>query len=221
MPCDIVRLPCGSMSTQRTRWPSSANAAARFSVVVVLATPPFWLAKAMILARWLTDAPSSGAGPPSAVIRTAREESFTPAPPSIRLWRPPAAVGYAPPAAAPPRLARAHSPTMPSPPPPRRRRPERLGALLDRRIVFVLGKGGVGRSTVAAALGLLAARRGRRAIVVEVSGARRHPAALRRAPARRASRPSSRPACGRSPSIRPARWTSTCAISFPGACSRR
>jgi anion-transporting ArsA/GET3 family ATPase len=35
--------------------------------------------------------------------------------------------------------------------------------------VFVLGKGGVGRSTVAAALGLLAARRGRRAIVVEVA----------------------------------------------------
>jgi anion-transporting ArsA/GET3 family ATPase len=37
-------------------------------------------------------------------------------------------------------------------------------------LVFLLGKGGVGRSTLAAALGLLAARRGRRAIVVEVSG---------------------------------------------------
>jgi anion-transporting ArsA/GET3 family ATPase len=42
--------------------------------------------------------------------------------------------------------------------------------LLDRRLVFLLGKGGVGRSTLAAALGLLAARRGARAIVVEVSG---------------------------------------------------
>ncbi len=42
--------------------------------------------------------------------------------------------------------------------------------LLDRRLVFLLGKGGVGRSTVAAALGLLAARRGLRAMVVEVSG---------------------------------------------------
>jgi anion-transporting ArsA/GET3 family ATPase len=42
--------------------------------------------------------------------------------------------------------------------------------LLDRRLVFLLGKGGVGRSTVAAALGVLAAREGRRAIVVEVSG---------------------------------------------------
>jgi anion-transporting ArsA/GET3 family ATPase len=42
--------------------------------------------------------------------------------------------------------------------------------LLERRLVFLLGKGGVGRSTIAAALGVLAARRGRRAIVVEVSG---------------------------------------------------
>jgi anion-transporting ArsA/GET3 family ATPase len=42
--------------------------------------------------------------------------------------------------------------------------------LLGRRIVFMLGKGGVGRSTVAAALGLLAARHRMRAVVVEVSG---------------------------------------------------
>src|SRR5215211_5186362 len=46
----MVRLPCGSMSTQRTRLPVSANAAARFRVVVVLATPPFWFANAMTLA---------------------------------------------------------------------------------------------------------------------------------------------------------------------------
>jgi len=42
--------------------------------------------------------------------------------------------------------------------------------LLGRRLVFVVGKGGVGRSTVSAALGLLAARRGARTIVAEVSG---------------------------------------------------
>ncbi len=36
--------------------------------------------------------------------------------------------------------------------------------------MFLLGKGGVGRSTLAATLGLLAARQGRRTIVVEVSG---------------------------------------------------
>ena len=54
IPCDIVRLPWGSMSTHSTRWPSSANAAARFSVVVVLATPPFWLANAMTFALGCT-----------------------------------------------------------------------------------------------------------------------------------------------------------------------
>src|SRR4051812_49384864 len=47
MPCDMVRFPCGSMSTQSTRKPFSTNATARFSVVVVFATPPFWLANAM------------------------------------------------------------------------------------------------------------------------------------------------------------------------------
>src|SRR5687767_10271442 len=61
MPCDIVRLPCGSMSTQSTRWPSSTKAAARFSVVVVFATPPFWLAKAMTLA-WPVTARLLGSG---------------------------------------------------------------------------------------------------------------------------------------------------------------
>jgi anion-transporting ArsA/GET3 family ATPase len=40
--------------------------------------------------------------------------------------------------------------------------------LLDRNLVVVTGKGGVGKSTMAAALGLLAAREGRRTIVVEV-----------------------------------------------------
>ena len=46
----MVRLPCGSMSTQRTRWPDSLKATARLRAVVVLATPPFWLAKAITLA---------------------------------------------------------------------------------------------------------------------------------------------------------------------------
>src|SRR5436309_9419432 len=49
-PWDMVRLPWGSMSQQRTRWPSSAKATARLRVVVVFATPPFWLANAMTLA---------------------------------------------------------------------------------------------------------------------------------------------------------------------------
>ena len=45
-----------------------------------------------------------------------------------------------------------------------------MAGLLDRRLIFVTGKGGVGKSTVATALGLLAARRGRRTIVAEVAG---------------------------------------------------
>jgi anion-transporting ArsA/GET3 family ATPase len=41
--------------------------------------------------------------------------------------------------------------------------------LFDKRLVFVTGKGGVGKSTVSLALGLAAARRGKRAIVCEIS----------------------------------------------------
>src|SRR3954467_13108700 len=40
--------------------------------------------------------------------------------------------------------------------------------LLDRRLVFVTGKGGVGKTAMAAALGLLGARQGRRVLVCEV-----------------------------------------------------
>src|SRR5215218_2417282 len=43
--------------------------------------------------------------------------------------------------------------------------------LLDKRLVFVTGKGGVGKSTVALALGLAAAERGKRTIVCEVGSA--------------------------------------------------
>jgi anion-transporting ArsA/GET3 family ATPase len=41
--------------------------------------------------------------------------------------------------------------------------------LLEKRLIFVTGKGGVGKSTVAIALGLLAARHGRRTIVAEIA----------------------------------------------------
>jgi anion-transporting ArsA/GET3 family ATPase len=40
--------------------------------------------------------------------------------------------------------------------------------LLDRRLLFVTGKGGVGKTTVAASFGLLAASRGKRTLVCEV-----------------------------------------------------
>jgi anion-transporting ArsA/GET3 family ATPase len=41
-------------------------------------------------------------------------------------------------------------------------------ALLDRRLLFVTGKGGVGKTSVASALGILAAGEGRRTLVCEV-----------------------------------------------------
>ncbi len=48
-----------------------------------------------------------------------------------------------------------------------------MPALLDRRLIFVTGKGGVGKSTVATALGLIAARRGLRTIVAELASQER------------------------------------------------
>jgi len=40
---------------------------------------------------------------------------------------------------------------------------------LNKRVIFVTGKGGVGKSTIAAALGVAAAREGKRAIICEVA----------------------------------------------------
>src|SRR5271154_4073376 len=50
-----------------------------------------------------------------------------------------------------------------------------MASLLERKLLVVTGKGGVGKTTVAAALGLLAAERGLRAIVVEVGDQARLP----------------------------------------------
>ncbi len=47
-----------------------------------------------------------------------------------------------------------------------------VAGLLDKRLVFVTGKGGVGKSTVASALGILGARRGHRTIVAELASQR-------------------------------------------------
>ena len=48
-----------------------------------------------------------------------------------------------------------------------------MAGLLDKHLLFVTGKGGVGKTTVAAAIGLLAARRGLRTIIVELASQRR------------------------------------------------
>jgi anion-transporting ArsA/GET3 family ATPase len=42
--------------------------------------------------------------------------------------------------------------------------------MLDKRLLFVTGKGGVGKSTIAIAMGLAASSRGKRTIVCEVAG---------------------------------------------------
>lgn len=54
----------------------------------------------------------------------------------------------------------------------------RMADLLERKLIVVTGKGGVGKSTIAAALGILAARGGRRTILVEVGGQRQLPRLL-------------------------------------------
>jgi anion-transporting ArsA/GET3 family ATPase len=50
-----------------------------------------------------------------------------------------------------------------------------MPSVLDRKLLVITGKGGVGKTTVAAAVGLLAARAGRRTIVVEVGQESRLP----------------------------------------------
>src|SRR3954465_9954461 len=46
MPSPVDALPCGSRSTIRTFSPIAASAVPRLIAVVVLPTPPFWLARA-------------------------------------------------------------------------------------------------------------------------------------------------------------------------------
>jgi anion-transporting ArsA/GET3 family ATPase len=66
-----------------------------------------------------------------------------------------------------------------------------MASLLERKLIVVTGKGGTGKSTVACALGLIAARRGLRTIVVEV-GHQHHVAELFGAESSRAHPPHSR-----------------------------
>jgi anion-transporting ArsA/GET3 family ATPase len=54
--------------------------------------------------------------------------------------------------------------------------------LLDRRLALVTGKGGVGKSTIAAALAVLAAREGKRVLVCEVNASQERIAPLLGAP---------------------------------------
>jgi len=51
-----------------------------------------------------------------------------------------------------------------------------VSSVLDKRLVFVTGKGGTGKTIVSAALGLVAARQGKRTMVCEVAEQNRIPA---------------------------------------------
>ena len=52
--------------------------------------------------------------------------------------------------------------------------PETLASLVrTRRVLITVGAGGVGKTTTAAALGLAAAKRGRRVLVLTIDPARR------------------------------------------------
>ena len=56
-----------------------------------------------------------------------------------------------------------------------------MSALLEKRLLFVTGKGGVGKSTVALALGIAAAAQGRRTIVCELAAQEHASRTFRRA----------------------------------------
>ncbi len=58
-----------------------------------------------------------------------------------------------------------------SPPPSQPVAPSLVDRIAGRRLVVVTGKGGTGKSTVAAAVGLAAARRGLRTLLIETGGA--------------------------------------------------
>jgi anion-transporting ArsA/GET3 family ATPase len=57
----------------------------------------------------------------------------------------------------------------------------RVPELLDKRLVFVTGKGGVGKSTISIALGLAATARGKRTIICEISSQENASRVFRRA----------------------------------------
>ena len=92
-----------------------------------------------------------------------------------------------------------------------------MSVLDDVELAFVTGKGGVGKSTVALAAALAAARDGRRVVLCEVAGQARAARALRRRRRRRRARGAAR---GRAvgDDDRPGAWRSR---SGPGARSAR
>src|SRR6266702_2724830 len=68
----IVRCDWGSRSTRRTRCSRSARAAPRLTAVVVLPTPPFWLAIAIVFATRMAPSLTDARGDYHAVVEGRR-----------------------------------------------------------------------------------------------------------------------------------------------------
>src|ERR1700682_681630 len=83
-PTPVVVFPCGSMSTTRTRRPSSASDAPRFTAVVDLPTPPFWLTIAITRAVVCTASTADKDRP----TETRRNEDYMLRAPGVpTIWR--------------------------------------------------------------------------------------------------------------------------------------
>ena len=81
--------------------------------------------------------------------------------------------------------------------------------MLERKLVVVTGKGGVGKTTIAAALGLAAAERGLRTIVVELGDQHRLPTLLAGASARVDGHPPRQPDAGAETALAENLWSVT------------
>jgi anion-transporting ArsA/GET3 family ATPase len=75
-----------------------------------------------------------------------------------------------------------------------------MASLLERQLIVVTGKGGTGKSTVACALGLIAARHGLRTIVAELGDQHRLPALFAAAPT---------PKSGQEVELEPGLWSTS------------
>jgi anion-transporting ArsA/GET3 family ATPase len=82
-------------------------------------------------------------------------------------------------------------------------------SVLERKLLVVTGKGGVGKTTIAAALGLAAAERGLRTIVVELGDQRRLPTLLAGASGREQGGPAQRTAVGEEIALGENLWSVT------------
>jgi anion-transporting ArsA/GET3 family ATPase len=82
----------------------------------------------------------------------------------------------------------------------------RTASILERKLVVVTGKGGVGKTTIAAALGVAAAERGLRTIVVELGDQRRLPALLAGAGRGEGGRPPRAPEVGAESALGESLW---------------